>query len=775
MTEDPGALLGDLGDPFRVAEWEIDVASHRMRRGGETVKLEPRTMAVLVYLAAHAGQVVTREELEREVWAGRVVGYEALSSAIAKLRRAFEDEPRQPRIIETVPKAGYRLLAEVERMPEQPGPEQAGPGDPQAPDASRAEGDRPSTVVRGTPPGKLVGRRLQLLAVGGLAFVLLAAAVAIWLWRWHPTAPPDPSADVVGRPSVAVLPFDNLSADRGQDFFADGLTSDLITDLSRISGLFVIARHSVFAYEDPSKPVTEIADELGVRFVVEGSVRRADGRIRINAQLVDGATGMNVWSERYERDEMEVFVLQDEVITDIIDTLAVKLTESERVQLARHGTDDLEAYDYYLRAEHRWLSCIDIGCEGEVIALYRQAIALDPGFVDAYAGIAKAALATWRWNSSNVMPGAAARRLAYDAASKVLSLDASDPRAYSVLATIQTIEARHEQALQSARSAVRLDPNSADAHSTLAWILMVAGRHEEAQSEMEAALRHNPKPPAWYHAQLGMIEFLRHDYEMAIALISEASEFYEYRLWIAMAYAELGQLDEARSRMEPVYTDTPFANLGYYRALFAHYRREQDLEHVLGALEKAGIPQWPYGFEPPSGHQLDEAALREITFGHTWTGTDFRGNRFVQELTADGRVAFRGHASLLTGKFYLDEDRLCIDFPSTLLGRDDCGYVYENPGGTPANQNEYVRVSIGDIYYFSISTRQGSDHSDISTASRFGGPHARGGLEASANGRPGFCSRKFRGPLSRSATSSGMPMEGHSARNSNARVEIAHG
>ena len=714
MTKDSGRLPEGLTDPFRVAGWEIDVASHRMRRGDETIRLEPRTIAVLVHLAARAGQVVTREELEQEVWSGRVVGYEALSNAIAKLRRAFEDDPKRPLVIETVPKAGYRLVAEVASIPQQPRPQATESADLQGSDARldtpepRTPADSvssgaPETGNGGVSQRDAVAPRLHLVTATAVVLLLLVAAGTVWLWQRHSAEPRVASPLAADRPSVAVLPFDNLSTDPTQEFFADGLTGDLITDLSRISGLFVIARHSVFAYEDASRPITEIADDLGVRFVVEGSVRRADGRIRINVRLIDASTGANLWADRYERDEMEVFTLRDEVIGDIVDTLAVELTDTERTQLAHRGTDDLEAYDYYLRAQHRWFSCVEVGCESEVIALYREAIALDPGFVDAYAGIAQVALSTWRWNASEIMPGAAARRLAYDAASKVLELDASDPRAYAVLAAIQAIEIRHEQALESARTALRLDPNSADAHVTLAWILSVTGDHLEAQSVMETAMRLNPRPPRWYKGELGKLAFLRQEYETAIALLSRAGEYYEYRRWLAMSYAELGRLDAARAEIETVYEQVPFANLAYYRVLFAHFARDEDREHILAALERAGLPEWPYGYEPIPGHRLDGRALEKITYGHTWTGRDSRGSRFAQQWTDDGRTAFRGRTSLLTGSFRLEENRLCVDFPGTLLGREDCGYVYRNPDGTSEQQDQFIRVSVGDIYYFSVS------------------------------------------------------------------------
>ncbi len=867
MSQTSHDRASDPPSTLWIEGWRVDVSSHRMSRAGNSVRLEPRAVALLVYLAERPGQTVTREELEREVWRGRVVGYDALSRAVTKLRKAFGDDPMQPRVIETIPKVGYRFVAEVKTVELGPSSAETAESHPSlerkltailyadVAEYSRLTGEDEdgthralsshldlitATVARyngqvvhfagdailadfaiasdavscavaiqhaleirnrdlaenskvqfriGVNLGEVivdrndiygegvnVAARLESLAEPGgicisgavydaighrlpveceflgeqsvkniakpvrayrarlkadaeppeptaaprreeqsrrplvLAAALVLVLVAIGggvLWHSQQQAEQGQSSATSTsilkseKPSVAVLPFANLSADPAQEFFADGLTGDLITDLSKVSGLFVIARHSVFAYKNRPKPIPEIAQELGVRFVVEGSIQRAGGRIRINAQLIDASTGVNVWAERYDRQEMAVFALQDQVIEDIVNTLAITLTAEEKIQLAHRRTASLEAYDYYLRAEHRRY----VGDEPTAIELYRQAIALDPEYTDAYAGIALSALELWRWDSTDVMPGAAARRMTYDAASKLMSLDENDPRAFAVLAMIQALDGQHDQAIKSGLKSVSLDPNNADSHARLARIYMLAGEHAKAESLMQSAFKLNPRPPDYYNAELGIMAFFRQDYERAQKLLGNPDLDYHYAKWLAMAYAELGRVTEARAEMDKIYKNVPFANLAYYRTLFGHFRREQDLDLVIGALEKVGVPEWPYGYQPVREHQLNEKSLAEITFGRTWFGHDSQGSPFVQQFTEDGRVAFRGRASLLTGTVRLKNELLCIEFPGALLGREECGYVYRNPGGGSKQRVEYVRVALGDIYYFSVKPK----------------------------------------------------------------------
>ena len=245
-----------------------------------------------------------------------------------------------------------------------------------------------------------------------------------------------------------MLPFDNLSANPEEEYFADGLTDDLITDLSKISGLFIIARNSVFAYKDQPLDVREVARELGVRYVLEGSVRRAGERVRINAQLIDGTTGGHVWAERYERDYADIFAVQDQVIEEIVGALSVQLTEAEQTQVNRLPTSNLEAYDYYLRAEQALHSPAgEIGLL-RALELYQKAISLDGEFADAHAGQARAALILWTYTYDVSLPGTVARQRLYEAAGRALALNPELPRARAVLAEAQSVDGEHEAAIE---------------------------------------------------------------------------------------------------------------------------------------------------------------------------------------------------------------------------------------------------------------------------------------------------------------------------------------
>ena len=873
MSDDVATSPSVEADPLLIAGWYIDVSTHRIIKGAKTVKLEPRAMAVLVYLASRPGKAVTREELEHEVWRGMVVGYDALSNTIAKLRKVFGDDPRQPKVIETIPKVGYRLVGVVSKpTPSTPeslavqdsslerklvailyadvagysrltGEDEEGThralrasldvitasiethkgrvvhyaGDAvladfatvsnaltcavdvqrdlkdrneDLPDDRKLQfrigvnlgevivdqdeiyGDGVNVAARLetlADPGGIciaesvhtaVGNKLPLdyeflgeqavkniakpvrayhaRAKGGavlppptptrgeeqrprrplmtvtvaLVGIVAGGALLLWLAPWK-SKDLDQAGEPIATtrsdmPSVAVLPFTNLSDELAQEHFADGLTYDLITDLSKVSGLFVISRHSVFTYKDKSTKLRQVAQELGVRYVVEGSVRGAGGRTRINVQLVDATTGGQLWAERYDSDETDVFTLQDRVIENIVSALEVKLTDTEKTRLARRPTNSLEAYDYYLRAERHRLrdDYSSYGLRhGQAIELYREAIALDPKFAEAYAGLAASAFRIWRWDTTEVMSGPVARKLAYGSAGKALDIDPQNPRAYGVLAMLQVTDGQHELALQSVRQAVTLDPNNAVGYTYLATILVYAGQPAEALQAMQTVLRLEPKPPADYHGMLGWVLFFNRRYEEAVEHFEAAREDgpgLGYEEYLAMTYAQLGRLDEAKVEVAKIYETMPFANLSYFRTIYAHHKRKQDLEHQIEALRKAGIPEFPYDAELAVQDQLDDDSLKALTFGRTWVGQDFNGDPFIQQFTDDGRVVLRSRVSLLSGTAEIRNKMVCIRYPAALLGREDCGHVYRNSGGTPEKHNEYVRVALGEIYFFSV-------------------------------------------------------------------------
>ena len=241
-----------------------------------------------------------------------------------------------------------------------------------------------------------------LIATAAVVLAIMVLGAITWFQPWEHRRN---AGGVALNPSIAVLPFENVSDDPAQEFYADGMTSDLITDLSKLSGLAVIARHSVFAYKNTPTPLDRIATELGVRYVLEGSVRRFDDQIRINASLIDSETAQSIWSERYDGDESELFDLHNRVIENIVSALAVELTDQERTLFEQPPTRNLEAYDYYQRAEQRRLSGATYhtwaSIAVEAIDFYRKAIALDPEFAEPHAGLALLALDIWGADSSD--------------------------------------------------------------------------------------------------------------------------------------------------------------------------------------------------------------------------------------------------------------------------------------------------------------------------------------------------------------------------------------
>lgn len=566
---------------------------------------------------------------------------------------------------------------------------------------------KPGEVI--PPPEKTqkpkATKTLGISAAAALILVI-AGGVAFWFQPWLPEKD---SASVEhmafplpDKPSIAVLPFANMSNDAEQEYFVDGMTEDLITDLSKLSGLFVIARNSVFTYKEKSVKVSQVAEELGVRYVMEGSVRRVGNEVRINAQLIDATTGGHLWAERYDGSLSDVFSLQDQVITRIVAALKIALTDAEQAQLARIPTHNLEAYDYYLRAER---SLYQWGSEKrrETLKLYRKAITLDPQFADAYAGTAWAAFKIWRWDQTSVLSPPVARKVAYKMASKTLELDPNNAQAYSVFAYLQVADGEYDEALESIEKAVSLHPNNAEVYTNLAGVLVYAGRHAEALSAMDTAFRLEPIPPPAFHAELGWVLFWNHQYEKAIGPLEKGLEGgVEWWEDLAMTYAKLGRREEAKAMIDNVEQAFPGASLAYYRAA-SIFKRAEDLEHQLDALREAGLPEWPLGYEAPAGDRLDTASVEALTLGRTWVGKDLaNGGAFVLEFGQDRAVAFRGSDSLVVGTAWVEDGMLCIDIPALGVARESCSYLYHNPKGTPEEQNEYVRLGLYEILTFSV-------------------------------------------------------------------------
>ena len=466
--------------------------------------------------------------------------------------------------------------------------------------------------VAGLPEPKHLARRVM----GGATAAVLAVAVA-WLAWWRAPDPsgvaasPAPSMAsassislVSGKPSIAVLPFDNMSGDPEQSYFADGITEDLITDLSKVSGLFVIARNSTFAYKNKEKArdVREIAQTLGVRYVLEGSVRKSGTEVRVNAQLIDASTGGHVWADRYDGDLKNIFGLQDTVTRSVVKALAVTLTKDESDRVAARGTESVQAYDTFLKAWDRYLRQTPEDFRAALDG-FKTAVELDPNY-----GRAHAALAALYWESFTRYWGAAVglglrNEDALYGAEQFLAkaLRAPTPLAYQVASAMQLHARQHAEAIADAARSTASDPNDANGYIALAGALSFAGRPAEALGTVDLAMRLNPHYPSSYLYQRGLAQFTAGQVgdaagslERAIAM--NADDYWSQRLLLS-AYGSLGRGDDARRLFESMKRDDKRGWLAYHdpltinaMAFWYPFTRPADIQRFAEGLARAGVP-----------------------------------------------------------------------------------------------------------------------------------------------------------------------------------------
>jgi TolB-like protein/class 3 adenylate cyclase/Tfp pilus assembly protein PilF len=388
------------------------------------------------------------------------------------------------------------------------------------------------------------------------------------------------------KPSIAVLPFTNLSADAEQGFFADGLTEDLITELSKAPGLFVIARNSSFTFKNRSVDVRRVAQELGVRYVLEGSARRAAGRIRINAQLIDARDGGgHLWAERFDRDLADVFAVQDEVVARIVEALVGKLAASKLRD--RKPPKSVAAYDLCVRG--RFLYQRSMAEEGkEARSLFQQAIALDPDYAEAHAFLA---MTHWFGWTNWFEPEDTHRPLALEVAQRAVALDPNDPWARMVLGFVLEYEHRYEESAVQIEAALRLGPNHADTYAANTDLLVMEGRPTEGIASIAQALRLNPHPPAWYYWLKGEAEYAARQYKECIATLRlEATYGTPSRSILAAALAQLGRIEEARIEGRLFMAEFPNFRIETFLDTQA-FRHKTDREHFADGYRKAGLPE----------------------------------------------------------------------------------------------------------------------------------------------------------------------------------------
>jgi adenylate cyclase len=387
------------------------------------------------------------------------------------------------------------------------------------------------------------------------------------------------------KPSVAVLPFDNLSGDAGQAYLSDGITEDIITELSRFHSLFVIARNSSFAYRGESVDVRRVGRELGVRFVVEGSFRRSGNRLRIAVQLIEAASGNHLWAERYDRDIGDLFEVQDEVARTIAATLAGRLEAAELHSATRKHAGSLPAYDCVLRGiEH--LRAYGPDDNRRARALFERAIDLDPSYGLAHAYLALALLVEHGYEEA---PDAIKDR-ALELALTALRLDPGDGRGHQVLAQAYLARGAFDQAMSHAERSIALNPNDATGVEQLGLIAIRAGRAAEGIDLVRQAMRLNPYHPDWYWTDLAIGLYAARRYAEALdanrRIAAWKSPAHLARL--AACHAQLGDLDEARAQAAELLRLKPDFRIS---ALTSSYKNRDDVEHELDGLRKAGLPE----------------------------------------------------------------------------------------------------------------------------------------------------------------------------------------
>jgi TolB-like protein/cytochrome c-type biogenesis protein CcmH/NrfG len=496
-----------------------------LRSGAREIRLTPKALALLTYLAERPGKVISKAELFGAVWPGVAVGDAALVTCIQELRKALRDNARHPRYVETLHRRGYRFIAEITSAP---------------------------------PP---------------------EAALA-------PDAPALPFPD---RPSIAVLPFLNMSGDPEQDYFADGISEDLITGLARIRWLFVIARNSTFVYKHRSVDVKQVSRALGVRYVLEGSVRRAGHRLRISAQLIDATSGGHHWAERYDRELGDIFAVQDEITRSVAAALEPHLLAAEGVRALSRSAEDLGAWELVARAQtHVWRMTSPE--YARAIDILQRAVETFPDYAPALSLLAfcGAFAAHMGWVDR------AQGHLLRDHASRAIALDEHDPWAHIALGYWALMERRTEEAIGSFRRALELNPNSAAANAHLGHALAFSGQHGEAIERAEVAIRLSPFDPmtALSLGTIAVAHYTAGCYTEATRYTQQAVQLRPgfqgaHRLHCA-SLAQAGRLDEARTVLATIRDQQPQLSVAWIKANVP-YQTPALMERFLEGMRKAGL------------------------------------------------------------------------------------------------------------------------------------------------------------------------------------------
>ncbi len=517
---------------YRFSTFELDTERLEFKGDGKVRALEPQVFDVLRHLVENADRLVSRDELIEAVWGGRIVSDATVSARIYAVRKAVGDSGERQTMIKTVPRRGFRFVAPVVVGDQSPAAESA---------------DAPLVVDR-------------------------------------PALVPD-------KPSIAVLPFRYLSGEPGQEYIADGITQDIITTLSKIGEIFVISGGATLAYKDAQPAAGQVAEDLGVRYVLEGNVQTSGNRVRVTTRLIEARTGRNLWAEHYGRELTDVFALQDEITQEIATALQVNLTEGQQARLRRRQTSNIAAWESYVCGISE-LRRFTRENNAEARDRFERAIELDANFAAAWTFLGWTHMIDARtgWNESPTVSLEQAARCV----EKSLALDPSHPEAHALIGAVRMHQRQYDAAIASGEKAIALGPNIAESYVMLGQTLNYAGRAEEGTALIEKAMRLSPFYPDNWLGILGNGYRMLARYEEAIALDqgrlrrNPDNFFSDFRL--AALYMELGREQRARAHASEALKKNPNMTLREIR-FSEPYRDEKYLEHYLDLLRRAGLPE----------------------------------------------------------------------------------------------------------------------------------------------------------------------------------------
>ncbi len=570
---------------YQSENFSLDTQLFYLERMGERVEVEPRVFDLLTYLIENRNRVVERNELLDELWGGRVVSESALTARLKSARKAVGDTGSAQNIIKTIHGRGYQFVAEIS---------ESGVSRPRSETDTKITTPQPLPQTKGHQKASPESWR----KIGFIAFVVALAAAGIGYWSVNSSLQEEPvsvegmALPIPDKPSIAVLAFDNLSGDPGQEYLSDGISENIITALSQISEIFVIARQSSHSYKGRVVKTQVIASELGVQYIIEGSVQKSGSRIRVTAQLIDALSGHHLWAQQYDRQWEDILALLDDITQHIVANITSfegPLEEAIRARVKQKAPTDLRAYDYLLLGREHFMLVTEKD-NARARELFQKAVEVDPNYSLGHAWLAWTYHVdiTFGWADESILFGDKALRHA----GKAVELDNTEAAAHWVLGSVQAILGEQsEVVLVKYERALSLSPNNADLLAEYGWSLPRLGRAGDGVDFIKKAIRINPVYPDWYGEALMHALYVARRYHEAIAVANtiRVRTISNY-LDLGGSYAQLGQLDAARETVVKVLDLKPDFSIGWWRERMI-FADPADLDHYLDGLYKAGLPE----------------------------------------------------------------------------------------------------------------------------------------------------------------------------------------